>query len=267
VLLGLAAPTSGAVWVRGRRIPAERGTALARVGAIVDEPRFYLYLTAKKNLEVWASLIGRDAYGRIPAALDRVGLGKRADDKVSRYSQGMRQRLGVARCLLSEPELLILDEPTNGLDPAGMAEFRVMVRRLVEDEGRTVFLSSHLLDEVEKMCDRVAIVNRGRTVIEGSMRDLIEAGESGLLLDTDDPGRAAELLTRLADVEGIDHREDGRLLVRCDRTRETAIRLNRALVDAGVGVASLSLSEQTLEQRYLEITGDTSPSDAHGDGR
>src|SRR5207237_2363297 len=143
---------------------------LARVGAIVEEPRFHPFLTGRENLAIVAAAREREAHARIDGALARVGLAARADDRVGGYSMGMRQRLGVARCLLADPELLILDEPTNGLDPAGIQEFRAFVGELVA-EGRTVLLSSHLLGEVERICDTVAIVDRGRIVAQGPIAD------------------------------------------------------------------------------------------------
>ena len=162
MLLGLTPTDAGTMRLLGRPVPEERAQALARVGAIVEEPRFHRFLTGRENLEIVAAAREPAAHCRIEGALDRVGLRDRADDRVKTYSLGMRQRLGVARALLADPELLILDEPTNGLDPAGIQEFRLMIRGLV-DEGRTVMLSSHLLDEVEKICDSIAIVDHGRS--------------------------------------------------------------------------------------------------------
>ena len=141
-------------------MPAERAEALSRVGAIVEEPKFHGHLTGRENLEVVAAARGREAFARIDGALDRVGLAARAGDRVKTYSLGMRQRLGIARCLLADPELLILDEPMNGLDPGGIQDFRGFVRSFVDDGG-TIVLSSHLLDEIEKTCDHVAIVDQG----------------------------------------------------------------------------------------------------------
>src|SRR5215216_7522066 len=166
MLLGLTKASSGEMRLLGRSVPAERAAALARVGAIVEEPRLHGHLTGRENLAVIAAAREPEAGKRIAGALARVGLSARADDRVKGYSLGMRQRLGVARSLLADPELLILDEPMNGLDPAGIQEFRHMIRGFVE-EGRTVLLSSHLLDEVEKICDQVAIVDRGRVVAQG----------------------------------------------------------------------------------------------------
>src|SRR5437660_6789290 len=189
MLLGLTPATSGSMQLLGRPVPAERAAALARVGAIVEEPRFHRYLTGRENLTVIAAARERQALDRIDWALERVGLAERADDRVSTYSLGMLQRLGGARALLADPELLILDEPTNGLDPAGIHEFRGMIHGLVA-EGRTVLLSSHLLDEVEKICDPVAIVDRGQVVVQGSIADLAAGGEQTILIATNDEEQA-----------------------------------------------------------------------------
>ena len=160
----------------GHPVPRHRDKALARVGAIVDEPRFHGHLTGRQNLQILAAAREREARDRIGPSLERVGILQRADDKVSKYSMGMRQRLGVAACLIGDPQLLILDEPMNGLDPAGMQDMREMILSLVA-EGRTVVLSSHLLDEVERTCDAVAIVDRGSVVRQGPISELL-AGTS-----------------------------------------------------------------------------------------
>jgi ABC-2 type transport system ATP-binding protein len=188
MLLGLTRASAGTMRLLGQPVPAERAAALGRVGAIVEEPRFHRFLTGRENLSVIAAAREREAHGRIEGALARVGLAGRADERVSTYSLGMRQRLGVARALLADPELLILDEPTNGLDPAGIHEFRGMIRGLVE-EGRTVLLSSHLLDEVEKICDAVAIVDHGRVVMQGSLAEL-RGGRQTILIGSSDGVRS-----------------------------------------------------------------------------
>jgi ABC-2 type transport system ATP-binding protein len=176
MLLGLTAATAGTMRLLGKPVPAERSAALARVGAIVEEPRFHRHLSGRENLAVIAAARRHGAHTRIDGALERTGLAERADDRVAKYSLGMRQRLGIARCLLADPELLILDEPANGLDPAGINEFRAMIRGFIA-EGRTVLLSSHLLDEVEKICDAAAIVDHGRVVLQGTVAE-IAAGSS-----------------------------------------------------------------------------------------
>ena len=168
------------------RPASDRSKALARVGAIVEEPRFHRHLTGRENLHVHAAARDKSAHGRVDGALERVGLGRAADDKVGTYSLGMRQRLGVARCLLCDPELLILDEPVNGLDPAGILEFRNLIRELVA-EGRTVLLSSHLLDEVEKTCDVAAIVDQGRVIAQGAIADLVATQAREIDIDAAPP--------------------------------------------------------------------------------
>ena len=246
MLLGLTPPTAGSLHLLGFSMPEGRAAALARVGAIVEEPRFHGYLTGRENLSIVAAAREPEAHGRIDGALERVGLAKRADERVRTYSLGMRQRLGVARCLLGDPELLILDEPMNGLDPAGMEEFRLMIRGFV-DEGRTVVLSSHLLDEVEKTCDAIAIVDSGRVVVQGSIRDLTGAA-STVLLATSDDLRAQALLAG-ADVSPI----DGGLRVGI-RDEAAIAAVNRRLVEAGVDVYRLEPERVSLERRFLEIT-------------
>jgi ABC-2 type transport system ATP-binding protein len=252
-LLGLTEATSGTARLLGRAMPAERAAALARVGAVVEEPRFHPHLTGRENLSIVAAAREREAHARIPAALERVGLTERADERVARYSLGMRQRLGIARCLIADPELLILDEPTNGLDPAGIQQFREFVRELVA-EGRTVFLSSHLLDEVEKVCDAVAIVDGGRVVTQGNLGEVARRGRVRIQVACSEPGRATLVLSTLDDVESVvsvgDHLE---LAVRADADA-VASEVARRLVGAGIDVRRLDVAKATLEQRFLEIT-------------
>jgi ABC-2 type transport system ATP-binding protein len=195
-----------------------------------------------------------EAHARIDAALARVGLRERADDRVAKYSMGMRQRLGIAACLIADPELLILDEPMNGLDPAGMLELRGLIRSLVA-EGRTVVLSSHLLDEVEKTCDAIAIVDRGTVVLQGRVDELIAESAAILRLECSDPSRAAVLLRLRNDVARVD--EDGEALVVQlvgGDAREATAHIARALFAAGFDLYRLEPEHGSLEQRFLEIT-------------
>ena len=193
VLLGLTRADAGTMSLLGYPVPRHRDAALARVGAIVDEPRFHRHLTGRQNLRLLAAAREPAARDRIGPALERVGLAHRADDRVSEYSMGMRQRLGVAACLLGDPQLLLLDEPMNGLDPAGMAEMRDMILSMVA-EGRTVVLSSHLLDEVERTCDAVAIVDRGSIIQQGPISELLAGAPLALQVECSEPGRARALL-------------------------------------------------------------------------
>jgi ABC-2 type transport system ATP-binding protein len=252
MLLGLTSASSGDASLLGVPVPAERAKALARVGAIVEEPSFYPHLTGFENLKIAAAIRGPEARGRIDGVLARVGLENRACDRVGAYSLGMRQRLGVARCLLSDPELLVLDEPMNGLDPGGMLDVRRMIRAMVEEEGRTVFVSSHLLDEVEKTCDVAAIIDAGRVIAQGSIRELVadEAGE--LVIECDDTGRALELLA--GDPAVRDLRAEHGALRMSLLARDQAGEINSRLVAAGLVVTRFEPARRSLEDRFLEIT-------------
>jgi ABC-2 type transport system ATP-binding protein len=251
MLLGLTRASGGSMSLRGLPVPERRAEALARVGAIVEEPRFHGHLSGRENLGIVAAARGRESFTRIEPALRRVGLAHRSGDRVRTYSMGMRQRLGIARCLLSDPELLILDEPMNGLDPAGILEFRHLIRSLVE-EGRTVMLSSHLLDEVEKTCDFVAIVDQGMVVAQGTLAELRGDGQPRVLIGVD---RADEARQLLAAVPGITEISGGDGLLRLSVSDLDLIpELNRRLVEAGYPVRRLEPLEATLEERFLSIT-------------
>jgi ABC-2 type transport system ATP-binding protein len=255
MLLGLTDATAGEMRLLGRRVPAERSAALARVGAIVEEPRFHGHLTGRENLRVIAAAREPDAHDRIDGALARAGLTERADERVKHYSQGMRQRLGVARSLLADPELLILDEPTNGLDPGGIHEFRAMIRGFVA-EGRTVLLSSHLLDEVEKICDQVAIVDRGRVAMQGSIGELAAGGERTILIATSDEGRALPILAEhRAIASAVTEPEGIRVTLHPDVEAEAGSDdIGRRLVLGGLAIRRFEPTRVSLEQRFLEIT-------------
>jgi ABC-2 type transport system ATP-binding protein len=252
MLLGLTRASAGSASVLGLPVPAERAHALARVGAIVEEPSFYPHLTGHENLKIAAAVRGAETRKRIDQVLCRVGLDKRASDRVGTYSLGMRQRLGVARCLLSDPQLLILDEPMNGLDPGGMLDMRRMIRALVEDEGKTVFISSHLLDEVEKTCDVAAIIDRGRVIAQGSIQELVANRAGELVIECDDTERALTLLAGDPTVREL-RREHGALRMSLVAP-EQAGEINSRLVAAGVVVTRLEPARRSLEERFLEMT-------------
>jgi ABC-2 type transport system ATP-binding protein len=256
MLLGLTRASSGSMQLLGHPVPSERAIALQRVGAIVEEPHFHTYLTGRENMRVIAAVRGPEAHEQIAPALARVGLADRADEKVKGYSLGMRQRLGVARCLLADPLLLILDEPTNGLDPAGIQEFREMIRGLVEQEGRTVFLSSHLLDEVEKICDAAAIVDGGKVITQGSIAELAGGGGTvrhELIIGVDDVQRALAALDGWELVREAHSSAEGLRVVLAGEP-QSAAEVNARLVGAGLAVSRLEPLRVSLEQRFLEIT-------------
>jgi len=267
-LLGLTHANAGTMEVLGYPVPHQGAQALRRVGAIVEEPRFHPNLTGRENLRIVAAVRGPETHARIEPALARVGLADRAGNKVKSYSMGMRQRLGVARCLLADPLLLILDEPTNGLDPGGIQEFREMIRAMVEQEGRTVFISSHLLDEVEKTCDAAAIVDRGKVIVQGSIAELAQGGgvRNELILGVDDVELA---LTTLGASELVSdtHRSDEGLRVVLTGETKTASEVNAMLVRAGVGVMRLEPVRHSLEQRFLEVTSRLDAEPTNGDAQ
>jgi ABC-2 type transport system ATP-binding protein len=251
MLLGLTAPDAGTMRIAGRQLPEHRASVLERVGAIIEEPHFHPHLTGRENLRVIAAVRGPETAARIDGALARVGLSERADDRVRGYSQGMRQRLGVARCLLADPELLILDEPMNGLDPAGIQELRGLIERLVA-EGRTVFLSSHLLDEVEKTCDAAAVIDQGRIIAQGPINELLRGATAELDIGCDDPHAAIDLLDRHPAVAAARTTDDG---IRVELAgNDGAASINGRLVGAGIAVYRLEPVRESLEHRFLEIT-------------
>ena len=254
VLLGLTRADAGTMKLLGHSVPRHRDIALARVGAIVDEPRFHQHLTGRQNLQILAAAREPAATGRIEAALDRVGILHRANDKVAKYSMGMRQRLGVAACLLGDPHLLILDEPMNGLDPDGMADMREMIRSLVA-EGRTVVLSSHLLDEIERTCDAVAIVDQGRIIRQGPIDELLAGSNLEVEIDCDAPDIAGSLLaqnTYDARVTVVD--EGVHVSLPAGTARDVVAEINRVLVTGGVSVYRLQENRASLESWFLEVT-------------
>ena len=251
MLLGLTRADSGTMRISGRPVPKERAAVLARVGAVVEEPHFHKHLTGRQNLEIVAAVRGPEAWPRIDGALHRVGLTDRANDRVKTYSQGMRQRLGVARCMLADPELLILDEPMNGLDPGGIQEFRAMIAELTA-EGRTVFLSSHLLDEVEKTCEAVAMIDQGRLIAQGPISELLRGAQTELEIGCDDPTLALQVLSGVPTVAHAERHNGGVRLRLADADAVAAI--NARLVQAGVGVFRLEPVRESLEQHFLSMT-------------
>jgi ABC-2 type transport system ATP-binding protein len=254
VLLGLTRADAGTMSLLGYPVPRQRDLALARVGAIVDEPRFHAHLTGRQNLQILAAAREPAARARIEASLKRVGILHRAEDRVAKYSMGMRQRLGVAACLIGDPQLLILDEPMNGLDPAGMHEMRDMIRSLVA-EGRTVVLSSHLLDEVQRTCDAVAIVDRGNIIRQGPISELLAGASVMLQIDCAEPERARDLIRGTNLAQAVDVEADGLAITLPTSTpRDVFAELARILVTEGIAVYRLQPVQASLEAWFLQVT-------------
>jgi ABC-type multidrug transport system ATPase subunit len=247
MLLGLIRPTSGSAMVAG----GAPGTpaSLTKVGAIVESPAFYPYMSGYDNLRLLATYCGVPAK-RIDAALDAVELTPRARHKFSTYSMGMKQRLGIAAALIKEPELLILDEPTNGLDPQGMADVRNLIVELGKGD-RTVLVSSHLLGEVEQMCTRIGVIRKGKLVAEGTIDDL--RGDAQLVIRATPADQAMAVLAGEIGADKLHATDDGRFSLSVDPSR--AAELNRRLVQAGIEVSELRESERSLTDVFMELTG------------
>jgi ABC-type multidrug transport system ATPase subunit len=247
MLLGLVLATSGEVELLGKRMPKAASTVLPRVGTLVEGPAAYGHLTGRANLELFDAMGSgrRGRRARVDDVLERVGLAVAGDRAVKGYSLGMRQRLGLAGALLRRPRLLVLDEPTNGLDPQGIREMRELLLDLNKD-GTTIFLSSHLLAEVEQMCTRVGVLDRGRLVVQNRL-SLLRAPTGRTVVVTPDGDLALGLLNGR-----VEAREGRRLVVRADDPAA----LNRLLVDGGVRVAELGPERRGLEQVVLEATTD-----------
>jgi ABC-2 type transport system ATP-binding protein len=249
MLLGLIRPTEGSSLLFGRDPQVDGARALDGVAGFVEGPRFYPYLPARKNLRLLADLDGGAAASRIDEVLELVDLSDRAKDRVGGYSHGMRQRLGIAASLLRDPQLLLLDEPATGLDPAGMRDMRELVKRLAS-EGITILLSSHILAEVEELCNRVAIIRKGRIIYEGRLDALLESAGGEYRLSTVDQERARALLL----AHGIAGAElvSGELRFRAEPSDLEAVTI--ALGRAGVGITALVPHAATLEELFLDMT-------------
>ncbi len=245
MMLDLILPTQGNVYIYGQHV-RQRHDVLRRVGAIVEGATFYGFLTGRKNLEVLARTANHYDPKRIDALLEQVGLAGRAHQRVKGYSTGMKQRLGLAAALLSDPDLLILDEPTNGLDPAGMHEIRQFIRELADKYGKTVFLSSHLLGEIEQVCDRVAIINLGQIVREGAVQELL-AGKSVLRIEAQPLDKAAAVLSE----RWMITTNEQHLTVQA--AREEIPHVIRRLVENQVDVYEVANQRQSLEEYFLAV--------------
>ena len=251
MLLSLIRPTEGEVELFGHSLRESRELALQSVGGIVEKPDFYLYLSAYRNLEIVGALQGGTTRTRIVEVLELVGLKDRASDKVKTYSHGMKQRLGIAQALLSDPQLVILDEPTNGLDPQGMKEVRQLILHLARDRNKTIVLSSHLLNEIEMVATRMAIINRGELVVQGEVAALLDAGENYLVVKAEPKTAMRRILTKQKAIVQNYVEKDGAFEV--TMKFEDVSTLNRALVRGGVRVQSL-VPRRSLEHYFLAIT-------------
>lgn len=258
MILGLIQPSSGKIRIQGKDLDSQPSLVADNVGAIVENPAFYPFLSGRDNLKAHALAAGNISPARIEELLRLVSLTERAGDAYKTYSLGMKQRLGIASTLLTRPALVILDEPTNGLDPAGQREIREIIPRLA-DEGHGVLLASHMLHEVEQVSDRVLIVNRGRVVTEGCVDDLLRrGGYIEVVVPDADPALALKAIRPVPTVEGVTV-DDHKLIV--VGPPECGSLINRALVERGMYASAITPKHHSLEQLFLELTGEPSVPD------
>ncbi|MDF2607034.1 MAG: transporter related [Bacillales bacterium] len=255
MIVGLMSITKGDILIKGKNVKTEFEQAIRHVGAIVESPEMYKYLTGYQNLVHYARMVEGVTKDRIDEVVSLVKLENRIHDKVSKYSLGMRQRLGVAQALLHRPSLLILDEPTNGLDPAGIRELRDYLRHLTRTEGITVIVSSHLLSEMELMCDRVAILQRGRLINVMPIQQFIQGNDQSqsYLIQATPPEQALSLVGQIDGVQGVKLTQDGFLEVIADK--ELIPDILEELMKNHIRIYSVQAVSLSLEDRFLEITG------------
>ena len=251
MILSLIRPTTGETELFGYSLKSHRSDALCRVGGIVEKPDFYLYLSAYKNLEIIGALTGGVERKRIFEVLDMVGLSNRAADRVKAYSHGMKQRLGIAQALLSDPELIILDEPTNGLDPQGMKEVRDLIVHLSHEQNKTIILSSHLLNEIEMVANRMVIINNGELVVQGDVSKLLDEGDKYVVIQAYPQKKVESILLRKNNIVEKYVEKEGRFEVRMSFS--DIADLNKALVQNGVHVQAL-IPKRSLEDLFLSMT-------------
>ncbi|KEO83869.1 ABC transporter ATP-binding protein [Tumebacillus flagellatus] len=252
MIVGLIAPTAGRICIGGHDVRSEFIEAMRNVGCIVENPELYKYMTGWQNLEHFAAMLGDVTDERIQEVVQLVKMDARIHDKVKTYSLGMRQRLGIAQALLGRPKLLILDEPTNGLDPAGIRELREFIRKLAAEEGLAVFVSSHMLAEVQMMCDRVAILSGGEIVKVTSVEEIVANGVNRVEWNVEPVETARRVLAEALGADNVQQIAATKLIASLTQT-ETAS-LNEKLIGAGVSIYSVTVQNQ-LEELFLEITG------------
>lgn len=253
MLTSLVYPDSGEIFLFKEKLSPKNKKVLRRVGAIVESPDFYLYLTAYKNLEILARIYGiNPTRKQIMEILDFVGLVNRWNSKVKTFSHGMKQRLGIAQALLHNPDLIILDEPTTGLDPQGMKEIRDLIIQLAREKGKTIFLSSHLLYEIEQVANRMVIINNGKKIIEGNVKDLLDASKAVYIFDVSEIDKTIQILEMKDLVRDMDYQvENNKLKILSPKI--PAYELNKLFIANGIDVYSFR-PQRTLEEFFLEIT-------------
>jgi len=251
-LLSLIRPTDGSIKFFGKSLEENRAEVLTRVGCIIEKPDFYKYLSAQRNLEIFARISGKEiSKKQILEMLDFVGLSGREGDKVAGFSHGMKQRLGIAQTLLHNPDVIILDEPTTGLDPQGIIEVRNLILRLRDEQKKTVLLSSHQLSEIEIIANRMVIINQGKTIIEGDVHELLEKQSLNLEISVDQPSVFEEKMRQNYPALVCRHLYKGAYHI--EMTEDISVALVKTLVDAGCGVKSV-IPKRSLEDFFIKMT-------------
>lgn len=255
MLLTLIRPKEGSIKIFGKSLMENRNDILKDIGAIIENPAFYNYLSAYKNLEILSRMSGREiSSNKIMETLETVGLKERSASKVKTYSHGMKQRLGIAQALLHDPELIILDEPTTGLDPQGMKEIRDLINYLCKEKNKTIFLSSHILSEVEQVANRMIIINKGKTVVEGKVQELLDSAEMKVTIEVDDVEAAAQLIKDSGWAGKLLSTNNNKMVFDV-KTDEIAL-LNKYLVSNNISVSAI-VPTRSLEEYFLKITGES----------
>lgn len=250
MILGLIRPTSGSIELFGENTRGNAQYLLGRVGAVLENPSFYPHLSGRDNLEFYSITLGSTRKLNIDSLIELVGLKERAHSKVKQYSLGMKQRLAVALALLNDPDLIILDEPTNGLDPSGIIEMRRLIRRLNE-EGKTIFLSSHLLHEVEQVCTHVALIYKGQVLASGPMEDLLAYSKT-IQISVSDPGLAVSLLKGLDGITSV--KTEGNTII-VEATEDRSPLITRTLMESNIQVFEVTIGKSSLEDFFLKTVG------------
>ena len=256
MLLTLIRPKEGSIKIFGKSLMEDRNDILKDIGALIENPAFYNYLSAYKNLEILSRMSGREiSSNKIMEILETVGLKERSASKVKTYSHGMKQRLGIAQALLHDPELIILDEPTTGLDPQGMKEIRDLINYLCKEKNKTIFLSSHILSEVEQVANRMIIINKGKTVVEGKVQELLDSAEMKVTIEVDDAEAARQLIKNSGWAEKLLSANNNKMVFDV-KTDEIAL-LNKYLVSNNISVSAI-VPTRSLEEYFLKITDESS---------
>jgi ABC-2 type transport system ATP-binding protein len=260
MMVGLIKPTSGDVLIEGKSIKAHREQSLKKIGAIIENPAFYNYMSGWKNLKYFSNLQGRASKEKLAEIVEVVGLTDRIHDKVRTYSLGMKQRLGLAQCLIHDPDVLILDEPTNGLDPSGIREFREYIRRLARERNLSIMVSSHQISEMELMCDSIAIIKNGELASVQSVHELDSRDEREYMIELD---RAADAKEIISSTLGIYSAASSHNQLTIRARKEDIPQINKLLLDHNFNVYFITETHKTLEDRFMEITQNSEGNEYH----